>query len=94
MVLFSRECEFHSGCYAYGHAVSLVFGKILTMKSYLFQGQALAKINIGDVLDCDGDWAGALDAFEEGYRYSFFFSFLTFLVNQIITGNMESVMAS
>ncbi|KAJ0098287.1 hypothetical protein Patl1_27847 [Pistacia atlantica] len=32
------------------------------------EGQALAKINIGDVLDCDGDWAGALDAFEEGYR--------------------------
>lgn len=33
-----------------------------------FQGQALVKINIGDVLDCDGKWAGALDSFEEGYR--------------------------
>ncbi|XP_021899947.1 protein TONSOKU [Carica papaya] len=32
------------------------------------EGQALAKINIGDVLDCTGDWKGALDAFEEGYR--------------------------
>ncbi|XP_010025556.2 protein TONSOKU [Eucalyptus grandis] len=32
------------------------------------EGQALVKINIGDVLDCDGNWAGALDAFEEGYR--------------------------
>ncbi|KAJ6991180.1 hypothetical protein NC653_019397 [Populus alba x Populus x berolinensis] len=32
------------------------------------EGQALAKINIGDVLDCDGDWMGALNAFEEGYR--------------------------
>ncbi|XP_010247270.1 PREDICTED: protein TONSOKU [Nelumbo nucifera] len=31
------------------------------------EGQALAKINIGDVLDSDGDWAGALEAFEEGY---------------------------
>ncbi|KAM7523540.1 hypothetical protein LguiA_013442 [Lonicera macranthoides] len=32
------------------------------------EGQALAKINVGDVLDSDGNWAGALDAFEEGYR--------------------------
>ncbi|KAK3211640.1 hypothetical protein Dsin_016346 [Dipteronia sinensis] len=32
------------------------------------EGQALAKINIGDALDFDGDWIGALDAFEEGYR--------------------------
>ncbi|XVF17047.1 hypothetical protein REPUB_Repub10bG0083400 [Reevesia pubescens] len=32
------------------------------------EGQALAKINIGDVLDCNGDWTGALEAFEEGYR--------------------------
>ncbi|KAF5751807.1 hypothetical protein HS088_TW02G00825 [Tripterygium wilfordii] len=31
------------------------------------EGQALAKINIGDVLDYDGDWDGALHAFEEGY---------------------------
>ncbi|XP_057495942.1 protein TONSOKU isoform X1 [Actinidia eriantha] len=31
------------------------------------EGQALAKINIGDVLDSDGNWAGALNAFEEGY---------------------------
>lgn len=29
----------------------------------------MAKINIGGVLDSDGDWAGALDAFEEGYRH-------------------------
>lgn len=33
-----------------------------------FQGQALAKVNIGNVLDSCGDWAGALQAFEEGYR--------------------------
>ncbi|XP_059431459.1 protein TONSOKU-like [Corylus avellana] len=32
------------------------------------EGQALAKINIGDVLDSDGNWTGALDAFEESYR--------------------------
>ncbi|XP_019704560.2 protein TONSOKU isoform X1 [Elaeis guineensis] len=32
------------------------------------EGQALAKINIGEVLDSSGDWAGALEAFEEGYR--------------------------
>ncbi|OMO98309.1 Leucine-rich repeat, ribonuclease inhibitor subtype [Corchorus olitorius] len=31
------------------------------------EGQALAKINIGDVLDCKGDWTGALEAFAEGY---------------------------
>lgn len=32
------------------------------------EGQALAKIDIGDVLDSDGDWEGAFSAFEEGYR--------------------------
>ncbi|KAA8531034.1 hypothetical protein F0562_005743 [Nyssa sinensis] len=32
------------------------------------EGQALAKINIGHVLDSDGNWQGALGAFEEGYR--------------------------
>ncbi|XVF61874.1 hypothetical protein PTKIN_Ptkin08bG0169300 [Pterospermum kingtungense] len=32
------------------------------------EGQAMAKINIGDVLDCNGDWTGALEAFKEGYR--------------------------
>ncbi|KAF5186739.1 Tonsoku-like protein [Thalictrum thalictroides] len=32
------------------------------------EGQALAKINIGDVLDGDGNWTGALEAFKEGYR--------------------------
>ncbi|OMO57086.1 Leucine-rich repeat, ribonuclease inhibitor subtype [Corchorus capsularis] len=32
------------------------------------EGQALAKINIGNVLDSKGDWTGALEAFEEGYR--------------------------
>ncbi|XP_047327706.1 protein TONSOKU [Impatiens glandulifera] len=32
------------------------------------EGQALAKINIGTVLDSDGNLSGALDAFEEGYR--------------------------
>ncbi|KAL6911597.1 hypothetical protein ACP4OV_000402 [Aristida adscensionis] len=31
------------------------------------EGQALAKVNIGNVLDSSGDWAGALQAFEEGY---------------------------
>ncbi|OVA01147.1 Leucine-rich repeat [Macleaya cordata] len=29
------------------------------------EGQALAKINIGSVLDSDGDWTGALEEFEE-----------------------------
>ncbi|XP_042495456.1 protein TONSOKU [Macadamia integrifolia] len=32
------------------------------------EGQALAKINIGDILDSSGDWTGAQKAFEEGYR--------------------------
>ncbi|KAJ8504389.1 hypothetical protein OPV22_005275 [Ensete ventricosum] len=32
------------------------------------EGQALVKINIGQILDASGDWAGALEAFEEGYR--------------------------
>ncbi|XP_074592225.1 protein TONSOKU [Curcuma longa] len=32
------------------------------------EGQALVKINIGQVLDTSGDWASALEAFEEGYR--------------------------
>ncbi|XP_078447079.1 tetratricopeptide repeat (TPR)-containing protein isoform X2 [Wolffia australiana] len=32
------------------------------------EGQALAKINIGNVLDSAGDWAAALESFEEGYR--------------------------
>ncbi|XP_071722199.1 LOW QUALITY PROTEIN: protein TONSOKU [Rutidosis leptorrhynchoides] len=34
------------------------------------EGQALAKVNIGNALDSDGDSKGALDAFEEGYRIS------------------------
>ncbi|KAG5241972.1 protein TONSOKU [Salix suchowensis] len=45
------------------------------------EGQALAKINIGDVLDCDGDWMGALNAFEEGYRIA-------------VNGNLPSVQLS
>ncbi|XP_023641171.1 protein TONSOKU isoform X2 [Capsella rubella] len=32
------------------------------------KGQALAKINIGNGLDCIGEWTGALQAFEEAYR--------------------------
>ncbi|KAK6117535.1 hypothetical protein DH2020_048714 [Rehmannia glutinosa] len=32
------------------------------------EGQALAKINIGDVLDSSGDCTGALDAFQKGHR--------------------------
>ncbi|XP_016500301.1 protein TONSOKU isoform X2 [Nicotiana tabacum] len=32
------------------------------------EGQALAKINIGNILDSNGNWGGALVAFEEGYR--------------------------
>ncbi|KAF2284375.1 hypothetical protein GH714_021245 [Hevea brasiliensis] len=32
------------------------------------EGEALAKISIGDILDCSGDWMGALNAFEESYR--------------------------
>ncbi|RRT60262.1 hypothetical protein B296_00045112 [Ensete ventricosum] len=35
------------------------------------KGQALVKINIGQILDASGDWAGALEAFEEGYRFLF-----------------------
>ncbi|KAK1620651.1 hypothetical protein QYE76_026168 [Lolium multiflorum] len=32
------------------------------------EGQALAKVNIGNALDSLGDWEDALKAFEEGYR--------------------------
>ncbi|KAJ4966104.1 hypothetical protein NE237_017953 [Protea cynaroides] len=32
------------------------------------EGQALAKINIGDVLDSSGDWNGAQKMFEEAFR--------------------------
>ncbi|XP_071679038.1 protein TONSOKU isoform X2 [Lolium perenne] len=32
------------------------------------EGQALAKVNIGNALDSRGDWEDALKAFEEGYR--------------------------
>ncbi|XP_012086072.1 protein TONSOKU isoform X2 [Jatropha curcas] len=32
------------------------------------EGQALAKISIGNILDSIGDWLGALNAFEESYR--------------------------
>ncbi|KAF2558451.1 hypothetical protein F2Q68_00017301 [Brassica cretica] len=32
-----------------------------------FEGQALAKINIGDGLDCIGEWTQALKEFEKGY---------------------------
>lgn len=39
------------------------------LRYVLLQGQALAKVNIGNVLDSCGDWAGALQAYEEGYRY-------------------------
>ncbi|KAG0494416.1 hypothetical protein HPP92_005410 [Vanilla planifolia] len=44
-------------------------------------GQALAKINAGEALDSSGDWAGALEAFEEGYRMA-------------IKGNLPSVQLS
>jgi hypothetical protein len=47
----------------------IVFVVYFHLWMMLFQGQALAKINIGDVLDSDGNWTGALDAFEESYRY-------------------------
>ncbi|XP_050205266.1 protein TONSOKU isoform X2 [Mercurialis annua] len=32
------------------------------------EGQALAKLSMGDVLDCTDDWVGALKAFEDCYR--------------------------
>ncbi|KAL2926989.1 Protein TONSOKU [Bienertia sinuspersici] len=32
------------------------------------EGQAIATINMGDILDCEGDWKDALKTFEEGYR--------------------------
>ncbi|KAH9625679.1 hypothetical protein KSS87_022714, partial [Heliosperma pusillum] len=32
------------------------------------EGQAIVKINMGNILDADGDWTGALKTFEEGYR--------------------------
>ncbi|KZV53838.1 protein TONSOKU [Dorcoceras hygrometricum] len=32
------------------------------------EGQVMIKINIGKTLDSSADWAGALDAFKEGYR--------------------------
>jgi len=35
----------------------------------IVQGQAIVKINMGDVLDSEGNWLAALKTFEEGYRY-------------------------
>ncbi|XP_057544587.1 protein TONSOKU isoform X1 [Amaranthus tricolor] len=32
------------------------------------EGQAIVKINMGDILDSKGDWKAALDAFKEGYN--------------------------
>ncbi|XP_021728098.1 protein TONSOKU-like isoform X2 [Chenopodium quinoa] len=32
------------------------------------EGQAIVKINLGDVLDSEGDWQGALMEFQEGHR--------------------------
>ncbi|KAL9245674.1 hypothetical protein vseg_019298 [Gypsophila vaccaria] len=32
------------------------------------EGQAIVKINLGNILDADGHWTRALDSFEEGYR--------------------------
>ncbi|KAK3155468.1 hypothetical protein QOZ80_2BG0203640 [Eleusine coracana subsp. coracana] len=34
------------------------------------EGQALAKVNIGNVLDSYSDWASALQSYEEGYRFA------------------------
>ena len=48
---------------------------IFTPNLLYFQGQAMAKIDIGNVLDSVGDSQGALDAYEESYRSgSFSFS--------------------
>ncbi|ERN16061.1 protein TONSOKU [Amborella trichopoda] len=33
-------------------------------------GQGLAKVNIGIVLDSAGDWAGALNSYEDGYKFA------------------------
>ncbi|KAK9678734.1 hypothetical protein RND81_11G230100 [Saponaria officinalis] len=38
------------------------------VKIHSLEGQAIVKINIGNILDADGDWTGALKTFEEGYR--------------------------
>ncbi|RVW85361.1 Protein TONSOKU [Vitis vinifera] len=61
------------------------------------EGQALAKINIGDVLDSDGNWAGALDAFEEGYRHKSSFLGVVdggILVKIAVQANLPSVQLS
>ncbi|KAG5529146.1 hypothetical protein RHGRI_029727 [Rhododendron griersonianum] len=45
--------------------------RLIDKSSMIFawlKGQALAKINIGDVLDSDGNHSGALNAFKEGYE--------------------------
>lgn len=42
----------------------------------------MAKLNIGNALDSDGNWEEALAAFEESYRYGFYigitFSFFSY----------------
>jgi hypothetical protein len=52
-----------------------------------FQGQALAKVNIGNVLDSCGNWARALQAFEEGYR-QYLCTFLSIIFKY--THNLEA----
>lgn len=46
----------------------LYLGGSLDKFRYDFQGQALVKINIGNIFYCNGDWKGALKEYEEGYR--------------------------
>ena len=54
---------------------SLMSSLIFTPNLLYFQGQAMAKIDIGNVLDSVGDSQGALDAYVESYRSgSFSFS--------------------
>ncbi|KAG8383782.1 hypothetical protein BUALT_Bualt04G0049500 [Buddleja alternifolia] len=58
------------------------------------EGQALAKINIGDVLDASGNLAGALDAFKEGYRQMITYSLSLDKKRIAVKGNLCSLKLS
>lgn len=53
----------------------------------------MVKINIGDVLDCNGNWKGALGAFEESYRYSSSAE-IYFLESEVVRKNLNILMDS
>lgn len=51
---------------------------VIIGSGFWFQGQALARISIGNTFDSKGDWASSLAAFKEGYRQVYLFVCIVF----------------